>query len=223
MADDSALIFDFDGTLVDSVYVHVIAWLRAFGDEGYEFPAWRVHRLIGMSGKLLPRLLIREFYDTEIDRETAAGFEEAHDAAYAELNDLVRPFDGSAELVERMSDSGAGWAIATSSTFEAAKPNLEKLGVPDDVPVVSGDLDLAAKPEPAVFVEAAARLNTDPARCFVIGDSPWDVLAARRGGSLGVGVLTGGFSRDELDATAPYRVYEGPRDLLLRIEELGVT
>jgi HAD superfamily hydrolase (TIGR01549 family) len=222
MADDSALIFDFDGTLVDSVYAHVIAWLRVLGDEGYEVPAYRIHRLIGMSGKLLPRLLVREFHGEELDTEAGAALEEAHDAAYEQLNDMVRPFDGSAELVERLQDSGTRWAIATSSTYKAAKPNLEKLGVPEDVPVVSGDIDLAAKPEPAVFVEAAARLETDPGRCFVIGDSPWDILAARRGGLLGVGVLTGGFARTELDAAGPYRVYEGPQDVLLHLEELGV-
>ena len=223
MADDSALIFDLDGTLVDSVYAHVLAWLRVLGAEGYEVPAWRVHRLIGMSGKLLPRMLIREFHGEEIDGDAATSFEEAHDAAFEDYNEIVRPFDGSVELVGRLSDAGVRWAIATSSTIKAARPNLDKLGVPDDVPIVSGDLDLAAKPEPAAFVEAAARLNTDANRSFVVGDSPWDILAARRGGFLGVGLLTGGFSRTELDAAAPYKVYEGPRDVLLHIEELGVA
>ena len=222
MADNSVLIFDLDGTLVDSVYAHVTAWQRVFNDADYPVPAWRIHRLIGMSGKLMPKLLVREFHGQELDDDTVASLESAHDKVYDELSDLVHPFDGSIDLIQHLADGGGTWAIATSSNYDSARPNLEKLGVSDDVPVISGDLDLAAKPEPAMFAEAAARLNADPSDCFVIGDSPWDILAARRGGFLGVGVLCGGFAREELDATAPYRVYEGPRDLLVHIEELGV-
>lgn len=223
MTDNSALIFDLDGTLIDSVYAHVVAWQRVLDDAQYVVPAWRIHRLIGMSGKLLPPLLVREFFGEELESEQIDLMETKHDQEYEKLGDLVQPLDGAQDLIARLNTSGVDWAIATSSNYGSAQQHLERLGIPQDIPVVSGDLDLKAKPSPDMFVEAAKRLDADPQDCFVVGDSPWDILAARRGGFLGVGVLTGGFSREELDATAPYRVYNGPRDLLMHIEELGVT
>jgi phosphoglycolate phosphatase-like HAD superfamily hydrolase len=114
------------------------------------------------------------------------------------------------------------WAIATSGLIEAARPTLELLGVPADVPVVTRDQVAHAKPDPDLFLAAAERLGADVADAVVVGDSVWDLLAARRARALGIGLLSGGYGREELERAGAYRVYEDPADLLLHLDEVGV-
>jgi beta-phosphoglucomutase-like phosphatase (HAD superfamily) len=99
---------------------------------------------------------------------------------------------------------------------------LALLGLPDDVPVVTRDLVERAKPDPHLFLAAAHRLGVDPAHCFVVGDSVWDLLAAQRAGALGIGLLSGGYGREELERSGAYRVYADPAEMLTRLEEVGV-
>ena len=115
------------------------------------------------------------------------------------------------------------WAIATSGRMETARPNIERLGVDfDKVPVVTRDMVRYAKPDPDLFLTAAERLGVDIENCMVVGDSIWDLLAARRARALGIGLLSGGYGEDELDRSAAYRVYDDPADLLRHLDEVGV-
>jgi len=114
------------------------------------------------------------------------------------------------------------WAIATSGYRATAGHALHMLGLPEDAPMVTRDLVRHAKPDPDLFLAAAALLGVDPQHAWVVGDSVWDLLAARRAGALGVGVLSGGYGREELERAGAYRVYADPADLLARADELGV-
>ena len=121
-----------------------------------------------------------------------------------------------------MTSLGVPWAIATSGSDLTARPSLEALAIPPGVPIITRDQVAYAKPNPDLFLAAAARLDVPTANCFVVGDSIWDLLAAQRAGALGIGVLSGGYGREELESAGAYRVYEDPRDLLLHMDELGI-
>jgi HAD superfamily hydrolase (TIGR01509 family) len=216
-----AFLFDLDGTLIDSVYQHVIAWRAALASVGIDLSVWRVHRRIGMSGGLFVSALLaetgRSLSSVEIEELQAA-----HAAEYIARADTVTALPGAAELLETLSVRGIRWAIATSGMASTARPALRLLGLPDDAPMVTRDMVAHAKPDPDLFLAAAALLETDPHNAMVVGDSVWDLLAARRAGALGVGVLSGGYGREELERAGAYRVYNDPADLLARIHEVGV-
>ncbi|HET7235585.1 MAG TPA: HAD family hydrolase [Actinomycetota bacterium] len=216
-----AFVFDLDGTLVDSVYQHVLAWQHALDAAGIELSVWRIHRKVGMSGGLFANALLRET-GREVTSEQAAELRRLHAEAYAALGPRVRPLPGARELLRHLSASGTPWAIATSGYRESAGPTIELLGVPPDVPVVTRDLVERAKPDPDLFLAAAERLGIDIEDCVVVGDSVWDLLAARRARALGVGMLSGGYGREELERAGAYRVYEDPADLLDHLDEVGV-
>jgi len=216
-----AFLFDLDGTLVDSVYQHVMAWRAALAECGLGLSVWRIHRRIGMSGGLFLNALQRETGQT-LDRETLERLSQRHKEAYLEQAGTVVPLPGARELLALLHGNGVPFAIATSSAQGVAGPALQLLGLPADVPVVTRDLVERAKPDPDLFLAAAGRLGMGPARCFVVGDSVWDLLAAQRAGSLGVGVLSGGYGSEELQAAGAYRVYQDPADLMAHLEEVGV-
>jgi HAD superfamily hydrolase (TIGR01509 family) len=221
VAAAAGLLFDLDGTLVDSVYQHVLAWREALEAEGIQLAVWRIHRRIGMSGGLFARALVRET-GGELSPALQARLQQAHAAAYLRLAPQVRPLPGARELLARLTALGVPWAIATSGRRATAAAPLALLDIPDGVPVITRDLVPYAKPDPDLFLEAARRLGADPPGCFVIGDSVWDMLAARRAHAIGVGVLSGGYGEEELEKAGAYRVYEDPLDLLRHLDELGV-
>ncbi len=216
-----AMLFDLDGTLVDSVYQHVLAWREALESCGIELAVWRIHRKIGMSGGLFANALLRET-GREVTPEIRAELQSRHAAAYLDLSDQVRLLPGSRELLATLTALGVPWAIATSGRMETAAPNLALLGVTDADPVVTRDQVARAKPDPDLFIAAADRLHVPIAQSVVVGDSIWDLLAARRAGALGVGLLAGGYGREELERAGAYRVYEDPADLERHLDELGV-
>jgi len=217
----SALLFDLDGTLVDSVYQHVLAWQEALEAAGIELAVWRIHRRIGMSGGLLVNGLLREIgravTSTEISR-----IQQLHTEAYSRLSKLVRVLPGARELLSYLTEAGVPWAIATSGRLENARPTLELLGIGPDVTVVTRDQVQYAKPDPDLFMAAAAQLGVELENAIVVGDSIWDMLAARRARALGVGLLSGGYGQDELERAGAYRVYDDPADLLRHLDEVGV-
>jgi HAD superfamily hydrolase (TIGR01509 family) len=216
-----ALVFDLDGTLVDSVYQHVLAWRDALEQAGIELSVWRIHRKVGMSGGLFANALLRET-GREVTQEDADLLRRLHADAYARLAPGIRPLPGAEVLLRTLTDLGTPWAIATSGYRESAGPTIERLGVPPDVPVVTRDLVQRAKPDPDLFLAAADELGIDIEDCVVVGDSVWDLLAARRARALGVGLLSGGYGREELERAGAYRVYEDPADLLGHLDEIGV-
>jgi HAD superfamily hydrolase (TIGR01509 family) len=216
-----ALVFDLDGTLVDSVYQHVLAWHEALHVSGMELSVWRIHRRIGMSGGLFARALLRET-GRELDGALRERLQELHAKAYRRRLDQVRLLPGARELLRRLTELDCPWAIATSGRMESAGPTIAMLEVPKEVPVVTRDQVTHAKPNPDLFLEAARRLGVDAMEAVVVGDSVWDLLAARRARMLGVGLLSGGYGHDELERAGAYRVYEDPADLLRHLDEVGV-
>ena len=216
-----SFLFDLDGTLVDSVYQHVLAWHEALQEEGIELSIWRIHRRIGMSGGLFTNMLFRET-GHEMQADRIDRIRKRHAAAYNARAHEVRALPGARELLAYLSDAGIPWAIATSGRIETAGPIIEMLGVDQSkTPVVTRDKVRYAKPDPDLFLAAAAALGKPIAHACVIGDSIWDMLAARRAGALGVGLLSGGYGEDELVKASAYRVYEDPADLLYHIDEVG--
>lgn len=218
---ETSFLFDLDGTLVDSVYQHVLAWKSALDAENIELSVWRIHRKIGMSGGLFTNQLLRET-GFAMEPERIERLRRAHAAAYQALGRQVRPLPGARELLGFLTDAGIPWAIATSGRMETAAVNLAALGVdPKASPVVTRDEVRYAKPDPDLFLAAAARLDVPIERTIVVGDSIWDMLAATRCRALGVGLLSGGYGSEELRQSRAIRVYEDPADLLGHIDEVG--
>ena len=216
-----ALIFDLDGTLVDTVYAHVFAWQIALAEEGMPIDGWRIHRRIGMSGGLFARAVARE-----VGRELSPAETEAiqlrHGAIFRELLTDRRPLPGARELLADLRARGVVHGIATSGRRPEIDRSLEALGVGDETVVIDRGDVARAKPEPDLFLECAARLGANPADCYVVGDAVWDLLAARRAGMLSVGLLSGGYGEAELISAGAFRVYRDADELRGSLDELGV-
>jgi HAD superfamily hydrolase (TIGR01549 family) len=217
----TAFLFDLDGTLVDSVYQHVLAWQEALQTEGIALSVWRIHRKIGMSGGLFTNMLLRETGGT-IDPERIERLRQLHAAAYKRVSPHIEPLPGARALLDYLTTAGIPWGIATSGRMETAGPVLEKLGVDwSRIPVVTRDQVKYAKPDPDLFLAVAGKLGIPVETATVVGDSVWDMLASRRARALGIGLLSGGYGQDELERSGAYRVYEDPADLLRHIDEVG--
>jgi HAD superfamily hydrolase (TIGR01509 family) len=221
MSNQVAFLFDLDGTLVDSVYNHVRAWHLALSEEGIELSVWRIHRKIGMSGGLFVNQLKREL-GMDIPLETIQRLRNRHADHFLALSGDVVPLPGAVDLLRTLTDLELPWAIATSGRMITAEANLLSLGVdPDAATVVTRDMVNYAKPDPDLFVEAAQRLGTTTVGSYVIGDSIWDMLAAARCGALGIGLLSGGYGREELMSAGALRVYDDPADMLVHLDEIA--
>lgn len=216
-----AFLFDLDGTLIDSVYQHVLAWREALERAGTQLAVWRIHRRIGMSGGLLVNALLRET-GRKITMADAENLQKWHAEAYSKLVSQVRPLPGAVELLLSLSKAKVPYAIATSGLLESARPSLAALKIGPEVPVITRDQVRHAKPDPDLFLAAAARLGIAIHDSVVVGDSVWDLLAARRARALGVGLASGGYGLDELERAGAYRVYDDPLDLLNHVDEVGV-
>jgi len=216
-----AFLFDLDGTLIDSVYQHVLAWREAMQEVGINLAVWKIHRRIGMSGGLFMTALRREL-ETELDPDTIAALPKLHQDAFLRLYESVRPLPGAVELLETLTAHGVPWAIATSGVERYARRGLDLLGLPPDTPLVTRDQVRYAKPDPDLFLTAAELIGVDIRDSIVVGDSVWDLLAAQRARALGIGLLSGGYGREELIYSGAFRVYEDPGDLLAHVDEVGV-
>ncbi len=217
----SAFLFDLDGTLIDSVYQHVLAWHEALANERIELSVWRIHRKIGMSGGLFANMLLRET-GLEIEPERIERLQQHHAAAYRARLKQVQALPGARDLLTFLTEAEIPWAIATSGRMETAGPAMEALGLDlSRVPIITRDRVKYAKPDPDLFLAAADQLGVDISNCFIVGDSVWDMLAAQRARGLGVGVLSGGYGLEELERAGAYRVFEDPAQLLKHIDELG--
>ena len=217
-----SFLFDLDGTLVDSVYQHVLSWHEALQSAGIPLSIWRIHRRIGMSGGLFANALLREM-GQPIAPELIQQLRQGHADAFQNHGKSVVPLPGARELLASLTEQRVPWAIATSGRMETAAPLIEMLGVePAKVPVVTRDQVRYAKPDPDLFLTAAHRLGADIHHSVVVGDSVWDLLAARRARALGVGLLSGGYGEDELARAGAYRVYQDPADLLQHLDEVGI-
>ena len=220
--NDPAILFDLDGTLLDTAYRHVTAWASALRDAGVLVPEWKIHRRIGMNGRALVRQLIREHgsHSSRIDVER---LEKTHDTVFNRSISFIQPLPGAQKLLRHLTKSGVRWAIATAGGKQQTKKLLRRLPIPTKTVVVTGDDVAKAKPSPDVFVSAADRLGVPVEDCVVVGDSVWDMLAAGRRRALAVGLLSGGYSEAELEQAGAFRVYSDPADMLEHIEDIGLV
>ncbi len=213
--DRSALLLDVDGTLVDTAYLHAVAWQRALSAHGFHVPAYRIHRLIGMGGDQFVSALLGEPAERECGDELRAAWREQ----YEPLRDEVRPLPGAAELIETA--CAAGWRVvfASSAPAEHLEQYLALLGAGDLLAsaTTSDDVD-ATKPAPDLIEVALDLAGTRAA--VLLGDSTHDVRAARRAGIDTVCVLTGGYGAAELRDAGARAVYETPGEVIARLGEL---
>jgi len=217
----TAFLFDLDGTLVDSVYQHVLAWHEALDADGIELSVWRIHRKVGMSGGLFTNMLLRETR-VSLDPDRIERLQRRHEQAFQRRIAEVHPLPGARELLDALTRSRVPWAIATSGRLATAGPTLATLGIDlERAVIVTRDQVRHAKPDPDLFLAAAERLGVTAERSTVVGDAVWDMLASRRARALGIGLLSGGYGQEELERAGAYRVYADPADLLNHLDEVG--
>ena len=216
-----ALIFDLDGTLVDTVYAHVFAWQRALAETGLAVDGWRIHRRIGMSGGLFTRAVAREL-GREISSEEAEALQRRHGELFRQFLPERRALPGAVELLRALRSANVPHGIATSGRRPEIDRSLEILDIgPNTIVVERGDV-LRAKPAPDLFLNCQQRLGVSVDECYVVGDAVWDLFAARRARMLCVGLLSGGYGDDELTRAGAFRVYRDPAELHESLDELGV-
>ena len=220
-ANLKALIFDLDGTLIDTVYAHVFAWQRAFWEAGMPIDGWRIHRRMGMSGGHFTRAAGREL-GRDLSVTELEALQQRHGVLFAQLMPDRRPLSGAVELLEFLRSTGIMHGVATSGQRPEIDASLDALGIGGDTVIVERGDVLRAKPEPDLFLACQQRMGVRPEDCYVVGDAVWDLLAARRAGMLSIGLLSGGYGEDELHRAGAFRVYRDPAELLHSLDELGV-
>lgn len=205
-----AVILDLDGTLVDSVYHHVLAWDRALRQYRLQVPLRRVHAGIGLGGdRLVPWLLGGH-------TEDAKSIIEAHSDIFAEYADVLRPTEGARELLEDLEKRGVAHLIATSAGQQTREVLLSALGREDLETTDGGDVE-SSKPAPDLLEQACSRLEVAPQNAIIVGDSAWDARAARRLGMAAIAVRCGGVADADLLRAGAQDVVDAPRDLVARL------
>lgn len=217
-----AILFDLDGTLLDSNYEHVLAWRLALRHEGVEIPNAFLHRCIGMRGELLIKAAFKENGRTFRDR-TRERLEKLHKRHFEQALSSINPLPGSGALLRALSRRKIPWAIATGGDKHTVLKMIRPLPISAATPVITADHVEHAKPDPDVFLIAAQELGVALSDCIVVGDSIWDLLGARRAKALGVGLRCGGYGEAELQQAGAYRVYKDPADLLDHLSEIGIS
>jgi HAD superfamily hydrolase (TIGR01549 family) len=219
---EPAILFDLDGTLVDTVYQHVIAWSAPLKSVGVVIPDWKIHRHVGMSGKAMLQQLFREHLAGKKKLDLDA-LERKHDIEFKRISRDVRQLPGADHLLRHLTRAKVRWAIATTGNKKQAMRLLRNFTLAPNTVIVTGDDVAKAKPSPDIFAFAAERLGVPIEDCIVTGDSVWDMLAAGRRRALGIGIEAGGYSKQELAESGAFRVYADPADMLLHIEDLGLA
>ncbi len=224
MTDQVAVLFDIDGTLVDSVYTHVSAWHEALGDAGLTVPHWEIHRRIGMDGGLLvdELLQIAGVDDDVSGRSDLAGYVSAkHSDAYLAKRETLKLLPGAREVVKRAKDLGFAVVLATSAPEDELKVTRGLLDVEDYVDGVTSGEDVdTAKPDATVVKIAIERAGVSAPEAIMVGDATWDAVAATNVGAQSVAVLTGGIGGDALRDAGAKRIFQDCRHLA---EGLGKT
>ena len=216
-----AIIFDLDGTLVDTVYAHVIAWQRAFTKVGIAIDGWKIHRRIGMSGGLSTRAAAREL-NRDISNEEEQAIQTRHGKYFREILPEPRPFPGAIELLRYLRTSQIIHGIATSGRRPEINKSLEALEIPPETIVIDRGNVNRAKPEPDLFIACQEQIGVSAEECYIVGDAVWDLLAARRARMLGIGLLSGGYGEDELSKSGAFRIFRDVLDLAKSLNELGL-
>jgi HAD superfamily hydrolase (TIGR01509 family) len=217
-----ALIFDLDGTLVDTVYAHVFAWQQALAEADMPIDGWRIHRRVGMSGGLFARAVGREL-GRALSPEEVEAVQARHGELFRDALPERRPLPGAVELLAELRATAVPHGIATSGRRPEIDASLEALGVGGETVVIERGSVQRAKPEPDLFLACAEQLRVPPEECYVVGDAVWDLLAARRARMLSIGLLSGGYGEDELTRAGAFRVYTDTNELRESLDELGLV
>jgi HAD superfamily hydrolase (TIGR01509 family) len=214
-----AVLFDIDGTLVDSNYAHVHAWARAFADAGIAVDSWRIHRSIGMDGaKLLSSLA------GDADEAAASHAKELHTQYYEEMSPLLSPLPGALDLLGAVADRGLQVVLATSAPENELAILRGLLGAEEIVSELTSSEDVeTAKPEPGIVRIALDKAAVDADHAVFVGDSVWDVEASVAAGVPCIGVRSGGVSAAELIDAGAVAVYDDPADLLANLDSSMVA
>jgi HAD superfamily hydrolase (TIGR01549 family) len=210
----SAALLDVDGTLIDANYQHALAWYRAFKQNGIVLPVWRIHRTVGMGGDQLVPALVGE----KVDEEKGDDIREARDEIYQDLIDEVAPLEGAHEFMADLSERGVRIVLASSSPQDEIDHYLDLLDARGlaDAWTTKDDVE-ATKPEPDLVKAALEKADVDQA--VMVGDTPWDIEAAKKAGVETIGVITGGWSKQELLDAGAVSVFESVEELWQRLEE----
>lgn len=214
-----AVLFDVDGTLVDSNYLHVHAWQRAFAEVGIDAETWRIHRSIGMDGSTLVRSLSGDASD-----ETRKQLKDLHSQYYKEAAPLLRVLPGARELLQRVADLSLQVVLATSAPEDELALLRKVLDCDDLVAEITSAADVdTAKPKPDIIHVALERAGISAGQAVFIGDAVWDAEACARADVASIGLLSGGVSRAELETAGAVAVFENPRELLAHLDETPIA
>jgi HAD superfamily hydrolase (TIGR01509 family) len=217
-AGKPAVLFDVDGTLVDSNFHHVVAWHHAFLDVGKEVPCWRILGLIGRSGSELVRVLLGD----ELADKHGSQVEELHTRYFVESAALLRPFPGARELLEAVAALGWRVVLATSAGEQELTVLRDALDAEAVISAVTSSADAdRAKPHPDVVATALERIQAAPSDAIMLGDTVWDVQAGRRAGVPTAAVLSGGITREALESAGAAAIYAGPLEVKAHLEEFS--
>jgi HAD superfamily hydrolase (TIGR01549 family) len=210
-----AVVLDIDGTLVDTNYQHALAWYMAFREHDIAVPVWRLHRHLGMGGDQLVAAVTNEETETRLGDELRA----AHDALYLASIQTTSAFDGARGLIQDLRAHGAAVILASSASQREVDHYLDLLDARELVDgwTTSADVE-QTKPKPDLVLAALAQLEDD-AKAVMVGDTPWDIEAARRAGVATIAVLTGGFSAAELEDSGAAAVFESIASLRAHLDE----
>jgi HAD superfamily hydrolase (TIGR01509 family) len=215
----AAVLFDVDGTLIDSNYLHVHAWYRAFRDAGSTVDAWRIHRSIGMDGSTLLNSLAET-----ADDDTKELMKDLNSQYYKESASLLRRLPGARQLLERVDSLGLKIVLATSAPEDELAILREVLDCDDLISAVTSSKDVdTAKPEPDIVHVALDRAGVDAEHAVFVGDAVWDVEACKRAGVPAIGVLSGGISRCELETAGAISIFEDALDLCRHVDDTAIA
>ncbi|WAJ44926.1 HAD family hydrolase [Mycobacterium sp. Aquia_216] len=214
-----AVLFDVDGTLVDSNYLHVYAWQRAFESEGISAAAWHIHRCIGMDGSKLVRTL-----SDDAPADVQERLSDAHSRYYRQLSSLLAPLPGARELLRRVANLGLQVVLASSAPEDELEMLRKVLGCDDVIAAATSSRDVdTAKPEPGIVQVALDRAGVAPGDAVFVGDAVWDAHAAKAAGVPCIGVLSGGIADSELQAAGASPIFADPQDLLDHLESTRIA
>ncbi|BBZ72345.1 HAD family hydrolase [Mycobacterium paraseoulense] len=214
-----AVLFDVDGSLVDSNYLHVHAWQRAFDAEGLPVAAWQIHRCIGMDGSTLVRTLSKNAPD-EVQERLSDG----HSRYYRESTPLLTPLPGARALLHRVADLGLQVVLATSAPDDELEILRKVLDCDDVISETTSSRDVdTAKPEPGIVQVALDRAGVDAGHAVFIGDAVWDAHAAGGAGLPCIGLLSGGIAREELQAAGAAPIFADPQDVLEHLDSTRIA
>jgi HAD superfamily hydrolase (TIGR01509 family) len=209
----TAALLDVDGTLIDANYQHALAWYRAFRRCGIVLPVWRIHRHVGMGGDQLVAALVGQ----DVDEERGEDIRDGREELYAELIDEVEPLAGARDLIRDLKHRGLTVVLASSSPEKEIDHYLDLLDARElaDCWTTKEDVE-STKPEPDLVHAALAKADADGG--MMVGDTPWDVEAARKAGVDTICVITGGFSEHELREAGAIAVFESVEELRRRLD-----